>query len=131
MSVGAVFPKPLTNEPELGIQSMQCLSLIHIFKTDLPFGSYYVKELATDEHYILTDAKYPFTFSYAGQDTANVEIAVNDGKAIENKLIYGSVSGKKITENGEALGGAVIGLFKADETEFTKENALMTATRCV
>ncbi len=96
-------------------------------KTDLPFGNYYVKELATDEHYILSDAKYPFTFSYAGQDTANVEIAVNDGKAIENKLIYGSVSGKKITENGEELGGAVIGLFKADETEFTKENALMTA----
>ena len=99
-----------------------------VIKTDLPFGSYYVKELATDEHYILTDSKYPFTFSYAGQDTANVEIAVNDGKAIENKLIYGSVSGKKITENGEALGGAVIGLFKADETVFTKENALMTAT---
>ena len=97
-------------------------------KTDLPMGGYYVKELATDEHYILSDAKFPFTFSYAGQDTANVEIAVNDGKAIENKLIYGSVSGKKITENGEALGGAVIGLFKADETEFTKENALMTAT---
>ena len=48
-----------------------------------------------------THLKYPFTFSYAGQDTANVEIAVNDGKAIENKLIYGSVSGKKITENGE------------------------------
>ena len=97
-------------------------------KTDLPFGSYYVKELATDEHYILTDTKYPFTFSYAGQDTETVEIAVNDGKPIENKLIYGSVSGKKITENGEALGGAVIGLFKADETVFTKENALMTAT---
>ena len=97
-------------------------------KTDLPFGSYYVKELATDEHYILSDAKYPFTFSYAGQDTETVEIAVNGGKPIENKLIYGSVSGKKITENGEALGGAVIGLFKADETVFTKENALMTAT---
>ena len=99
-----------------------------VMKSDLPFGKYYVKEIATDEHYILTDSKYPFTFSYAGQDTANVEIAVNDGKAIENKLIYGSVSGKKITENGEALGGAVIGLFKADETVFTKENALMTAT---
>ena len=99
-----------------------------VIKTDLPFGSYYVKELATDEHYILSDSKYPFTFSYAGQDTETVEIAVNDGKPIENKLIYGSVSGKKITENGEELGGAVIGLFKADETEFTKENALMTAT---
>ena len=96
--------------------------------TDLPFGSYYVKELATDEHYILSDTKYPFTFSYSGQDTAVVEISVNDGNSIENKLIYGSVQGKKIDENGDALGGAVIGLFKTDETEFTKENALMITT---
>ena len=96
--------------------------------TDLPFGSYYVKEIATDEHYILSDTQYPFTFEYAGQDTETVEIKVNDGKLIENKLIYGSVSGKKIDENGEALGGALIGIFKADETEFTKEHAIMTAT---
>ena len=96
--------------------------------TDLPFGSYYVKEIATDEHYILSDTQYPFTFEYAGQNTETVEIKVNDGKPIENKLIYGSVSGKKIDENGEALGGALIGIFKADETEFTKEHAIMTAT---
>ena len=96
--------------------------------TDLPFGSYYIKEIATDEHYILSDIQYPFTFKYAGQDTETVEIKVNDGKPIENKLIYGSVSGKKIDENGEALGGALIGIFKADETEYTKEHAIMTAT---
>ena len=96
--------------------------------TDLPFGSYYVKEIATDEHYILSDTQYPFTFEYAGQDTETVEIKVNDGKPIENKLIYGSVSGKKIDENGEALGGALIGIFKADETEYTKEHTIMTAT---
>ena len=96
--------------------------------TDLPFGSYYIKEIATDEHYILSDIQYPFTFKYAGQDTETVEIKVNDGKPIENKLIYGSVSGKKIDENGEVLGGALIGIFKADETEFTKEHAIMTAT---
>ena len=96
--------------------------------TDLPFGSYYVKEIATDEHYILSDTQYPFTFEYAGQDTETVEIKVNDGKPIENKLIYGSVSGKKIDENGETLSGALIGIFKADETEFTKEHAIMTAT---
>ncbi len=96
--------------------------------TDLPFGSYYVKEIATDEHYILSDTQYPFTFKYAGQDTETVEIKVNAGKPIENKLIYGTVSGKKIDENGEALGGALIGIFKADETEFTKEHAIMTAT---
>ena len=77
---------------------------------------------------ILSDTQYPFTFEYAGQDTETVEINVNDGKPIENKLIYGSVSGKKIDENGEALGGALIGIFKADETEFTKEHAIMTAT---
>ena len=94
--------------------------------TDLPFGSYYIKEMATDEHYILNDEQYVFTFDYAGQDTETVEIKVNDGKPIENKLIYGSVSGKKVDENGEALAGAVIGIFKADETEFTAEHAFMT-----
>ena len=97
-------------------------------KTDLPFGSYYVQELATDSHYKLSDTKYPVTFGYAGQDTAVVKIAVNDGNAVENKLIYGSVSSKKVDENGNALGGALIGLFRTDDGEFTKENALMTAT---
>lgn len=94
--------------------------------TDLPFGSYYIKEMATDEHYILNDEQYAFTFDYAGQDTETVEIKVNDGKPIENKLIYGSVAGKKVDENGEALADAVIGIFKADETEFTAEHAFMT-----
>lgn len=98
-----------------------------VFKTDLPIGSYYVMELATDEHYILNDEKYPVKFEYAGQDTAKVELTTNDGEAIENDLIYGSVSGMKVDENGDALGGAVIGLFRPDETEFTKENALKTA----
>ena len=98
-----------------------------IANTDLPFGSYYIKEIAIDEHYILSDTQYPFTFEYAGQDTETVEIKVNDGKPIENKLIYGSVSGKKVDEKGEALNGALIGIFKADETVFTREHALMTA----
>lgn len=99
-----------------------------VMKSDLPFGKYYVKEIATDEHYILSDTKYPVVFEYAGQDTATVEIKVNDGKEIKNELIYGSVSGKKIDENGEALEGAVIGIFKAEETEVTKDTALMTTT---
>ena len=94
--------------------------------TDLPLGSYYVKELATDERYQLSGEKYPVVFEYAGQEAATVVIAVNDGEPMENKLIYGSVSGKKVDENGEGLGGALIGLFKSDDVEFTEENALMT-----
>ena len=98
-----------------------------VCKTDLPFGSFYFKELSTDEHYILSDEKYPFEFSYMGQDTAIVEIKANDGAAISNDLIYGEIHGLKKDENGSALGGAVIGLFKPDCTEFITENAIMTA----
>lgn len=98
-----------------------------VCKTDLPFGSFYFKELSTDEHYILSDEKYPFEFSYMGQDTAIVEIKANDGAAISNDLIYGEIHGLKKDENGNALGGAVIGLFKPNCTEFITENAIMTA----
>lgn len=98
-----------------------------VCKTDLPFGSFYLKELSTDEHYILSDEKYPIVFDYAGQETALVEIKANDGKPIDNDLIYGEIHGLKKDEDGNALGGAVIGLFKADCTEFTRENAILTA----
>ena len=95
-------------------------------KTDLPIGSYYVKELATNSAYILNVQKYPVTFEYAGQETATVHITANDGEAIENDIIYGSVSGKKSDEDGNALGGAVIGIFKTGTEKFTTENAIQT-----
>ena len=99
-----------------------------VCKTDLPFGTFYLKELSTDEHYILSDEKHPIVFDYAGQDTAFVEIKANDDKPIDNDLIYGEIHGLKKDEDGNALGGAAIGLFKADCTEFTRENAILTAT---
>ena len=99
-----------------------------VCNTDLPFGSFYLKELSTDEHYILSDEKYPIVYEYVGQDAALVEIKANDGKPIDNDLIYGEIHGLKKDEDGNALGGAVIGLFKADCTEFTRENAILTAT---
>lgn len=99
-----------------------------VCKTDLPFGSYYLKELSTDGHYILSDEKHPIVFEYAGQNTALVDIKANGGAPIENKLLYGEIHGLKKDEDGNALGGALIGLFKADCTEFTRENAILTAT---
>ena len=99
-----------------------------VCNTDLPFGSYYLKELSTDGHYILSDEKYPIVFEYAGQDTALVEIKANGGAPIENKLLYGEIHGLKKDEDGSGLAGALIGLFRADCTEFTTENAILTAT---
>lgn len=93
---------------------------------DLPLGSYYVQEISTNAAYLTSDTKYPVAFAYAGQDTALVHISANEGNAIENKLIYGSVSGKKSDEDGKALGGALIGIFKTGTTEFTKETAIAT-----
>ena len=93
---------------------------------DLPLGSYYVQEINTNAAYLTSDTKYPVVFAYAGQDTALVHISANEGNAIENKLIYGSVSGKKSDEDGKALGGATIGIFKTGMTEFTKETAIAT-----
>lgn len=98
------------------------------FTTDLPIGSYYVKEISTDNHYILSDKKYPVVFEYAGQDTATVRISVNDGEPIENEIIYGAIKGLKIDrETGENIAGALFGMFKAEEKELSEKTAILTA----
>lgn len=98
------------------------------FTTDLPIGSYYVKEISTDNHYVLSDKKYPVVFEYAGQNTATVHISVNDGEPIENEIIYGTIQGLKIDrETGENITGALFGLFSITETKFTEETAILTS----
>ena len=96
--------------------------------SDLPMGSYYVQEISTNSAYLKDDTKYPVVFEYAGQETALVSITANEGETIENDLIYGSVSGKKYDEDGNALGGALIGIFKTGTEEFTAETVIQTTT---
>ena len=100
-----------------------------VFDCDLPVGfKWYVKEIATDMHYILSDTKYEFDTEYQGQDVKVIDIKVNNDKAIENNLIYGSVKGLKIDrETQETIKGATFGLFKSDTTEFTEDKAILTA----
>ena len=86
-------------------------------KSDLPFGSYYVQEISTDCHYILSEEKYGITFDYASQDVGTVELNANEGKSIVNELIYGEVHGLKKDENGNGLAGATIGLFTTEGKE--------------
>lgn len=98
-----------------------------LFTTELPIGKYYVKEISTDNHYILSNKKYPVVFEYAGQDVATVHISVNDGESIKNEIIYGTIKGLKIDrETGENIAGALFGLFSTDETEFTEKTAILT-----
>lgn len=100
-----------------------------VFDCDLPVGfKWYAKEIATDAHYILSDTKYEFDTEYQGQDIKVIDIKINNDKAIENNLIYGSVKGLKIDrETQEVIKGATFGLFKSDTTELTEENAILTA----
>ena len=103
------------------------------FASDLPFGSYYVKERTTNSAYILPDTEYPVVFEYAGQEAALVQVLVNEGEAVSNDLLRGRVDGVKTGENPDGgedvkLAGAVMGLFKPDTEEFTGENALLTVT---
>ena len=99
------------------------------FNCDLPIGfKWYVKEIATDEHYIISEEKYAFNTEYRGQEVQTIEITVNDGKPIENKLIYGTVKGLKTDrETTKTIEGALFGLFNSDETEFTEDTAILTA----
>ena len=94
-----------------------------VFSVKLPFAKYYVREIFTDEHYILGDKKYSFDFKYSEE----AETVIIDCGEFENKLKRGTVKGLKLDENNEPLVNAVFGLFKPDCTEFTEENALMTA----
>ena len=90
----------------------------------IPFGKYYVQEIATDEHYVLNGEKYLVTFEYMGQEVTTVSI---DCGQFVNELKRGKVEGIKVNESDEPLENALFGLFAVDTAEFTSENAYMTA----
>lgn len=99
------------------------------FNCDLPIGfKWYAKEIATDSHYILSDTRYTFDTEYKGQNVETIKIDLNSGQKIENNLIYGTIKGLKIDrETEKTIKGALFGLFKSDTTEYTKDNAILTA----
>lgn len=79
------------------------------FTADMPYNAEcYIKELETDEHYILSGEQYL------------------SGDTTENKIIRGSIEGLKTDPNGRVLRGAVIGLFYPFETEFSADTAIET-----
>lgn len=98
------------------------------FLTDVPMGSkLYIKEIETDNHYIISEKEYPIEFIYQGQSISTVNITANGGKAIENKLIRGKIEGIKTDEENLPIAKALFGLFKCGTEKYTKENAILTA----
>ena len=73
-------------------------------------------------------AQFPVEFVYEDSSVATVQIVVNNGEIIDNVIIRGGIKGLKVDEENNLVAGAVFGLFRADETDFTTENALATAT---
>ena len=94
---------------------------------DLPIGSYYIQEIATNEAYILDETKYPIDFTYQGQESATVEIVVNDGQPVVNNLKKGQVELIKESDFPQGaldqgftnlpLEGAVYGIYSTDGVE--------------
>lgn len=97
------------------------------FDCDLPIGyKWYAKEIATDEHYILSNKHYQFNTNYAGQETKVIKIDISGNEKINNTLKRGKVEGIKINKNNDKLEGAIIGIFKVGTTEFSEKNAIVT-----
>ena len=94
------------------------------FDVQIPFGRYYVKEISTDEHYVLGGEKYLVNFEYMGQDIQNVDI---DCGQFVNLLKRGRIEGHKVDDKSEPLENAVFGLFTADCVKFSRDTAIMTA----
>ncbi len=101
-----------------------------VFDCDLPIGFiWYAQEIATDKHYALSNEQYFFDTMYAGQSVEYLNIVINEGEPINNKLIYGKVKGYKIDrETEKPIKNVVFGVFQGDETEFTYKTAIATAT---
>lgn len=99
------------------------------FQTDIPYGAkLYVREISTNEKYLVSEEKFSVIFDEEDQTKAEVTIEVNAGDEILNELIRGEIEGKKVNENGEPLANAKFGLFLANETTFTEEKAICIAT---
>ena len=81
----------------------------------LPYGVYTVTETEYPESVIPIE---PFTVTISKHQKTYEFV-------LDNSLKCGKVSGWKVDQDGFELGGAVIGLLRFDETEFTEETALM------
>ena len=81
----------------------------------MPFGTWVVREIQPAKGFVLNEKAYPVTVSEDG-DVVSFQL--------ENRYIRGNIEGTKLDEDGNVIAGAVFGLFRESETEFTEETAV-------
>ena len=105
---------------------IQVVSLDDMYKGKVQVdfaGSYYLRELTTNDQYVLSSTKIPFNFNYTADKEIVIEI--NNGKPIENRVKRGDIQVlKKDSVTSKAVAGAVFE-FSRDK-DF--ENILATVT---
>ena len=89
---------------------------VAVFENILIGSGYTLEEVDTAARYVIPDSQ-----------TTDIRWNEVTEASFENKLVRGSILGKKVDEFGNTISGALFGLFREDVTEFTEENAAMTA----
>lgn len=78
-------------------------------------GPGFVREIRPAKSFVLNEKAYPVTVSEDG-DVVSIQL--------KNRYIRGNIEGTKLDEDGNVIAGAVFGLFREGETEFTEETAV-------
>lgn len=90
-------------------------------------GKIYIEDLAPGE-YTITEQESDLTARYEIPAGQTVEVTADQAATVEfyNQLLRGKITGHKTGAEQAPLEGVTFGLFSADATEFTEENAIST-----
>lgn len=101
----------MTASGDVGIEKDSLMGVIAVdetgngvIATDLPAGSYMIKEIKTGNGYLLSGESYNFDFHYMGQEIPVIDIHVNDGEPILNKFMRGNLEILKTSEDKKVEG---------------------------
>ena len=90
-------------------------------------GTIYIEDLAPGE-YTITEQESDLTARYEIPTGQTVTVTAEEATTVEfyNRLLRGKITGHKTGEEQAPLEGVTFGLFDAEVTEFTVENAIAT-----
>ena len=90
-------------------------------------GTIYIEDLAPGE-YTITEQESEVTARYEIPTGQTVTVTADEATTVEfyNRLLRGKITGHKTGEEQAPLEGVTFGLFDAEVTEFTVENAIAT-----